>query len=329
MAVRPAALAAVPLFVPAFLALCASALAASIVVEPRVVTEWKAVFGQVQARDEIPARARIGGTLAALEVEEGDSVRAGERIATVADEKIAFRIAAIDAQLRALQSQLANAEAELARAQTLVERGVATRQRVDQLSTAAEVVRNQIAAARAERSVVARQGEEGDVLAPADGRVLRVPAATGAVVLPGETVALIGSGGTFLRLSVPERHAARLADGAEIEIETETGVANGRLAKVYPTIENGRVVADVEVPGLDARFVNARLLVRIPVGERSALLVPDGAVATRGGLDFVRLRTPGGSIERTVLTGDRLRRDGEIHVEILTGLKPGDEVILP
>ncbi|WP_306031264.1 efflux RND transporter periplasmic adaptor subunit [Stappia sp. MMSF_3263] len=329
MTSRSAALAAVCAGGLMLAALSASALAASLVVEPRMVTEWKAVFGQVEARDEVPARARIGGTLAALEVEEGDTVAAGARIATVTDEKIAFRAAAIDARLRALESQLANAEAELARAETLVERGVATRQRVEQLGTAAEVVRNQISAARAERSVVVQQGEEGAVLAPAAGRILKVPATTGTVVLPGETVALLGSGGTFLRLSVPERHAARLTEGARIEIETGEGIATGRLAKVYPTIENGRVVADVEVPGLDARFVNARLLVRLPVGERFALLLPPAAVSTRGGLDFVRVATRGGEVERTVLTGGLLRHDGESQVEILTGLAPGDEVIVP
>jgi RND family efflux transporter MFP subunit len=310
-------------------ALSASALAASLVVEPRMVTEWKAVFGQVEARDEVPARARIGGTLATLEVEEGDTVAAGARIAVVSDEKIAFRIAAIEARLRALQSQLANAEAELARAETLVERGVATRQRVDQLATAAEVVRNEISAARAERSVVVQQGEEGAVLAPAAGRILKVPVTRGAVILPGETVAVLGSGGTFLRLSVPERHAARLGEGADIEIETGGGLSPGRLAKIYPTIENGRVVADVEVPGLDATFINARLLVRLPVGERSALLLPPAAIVTRAGLDFVRLRLGEGEVERTVLTGGAVRHDGETHVEILTGLAPGDEVIVP
>ncbi|QGZ36404.1 efflux RND transporter periplasmic adaptor subunit [Stappia indica] len=312
------------------LALAGPALSAeTLTVEPRTVTEWKAVFGQVQSRDEVPARARIGGTIAELEVEEGDSVRAGERIATVTDEKIAFQVAALDARLRALQSQLENAEAELARAQTLVERGVVTRQRLEQLATSADVTRNQIAAARAERSVVVRQGEEGEVLAPADGRVLTVPVTRGAVIMAGETVAVLGSGGTFLRLAIPERHAASLKDGAAIEIGADGATTTGRLAKVYPQIQAGRVIADVEVERLDTDFVNARVLVRVPVGERQAILLPAAAVTTRAGLDFVDVSGSSGPSMRTVLTGGTVRIDGEAFTEILSGLAPGDEVLVP
>ena len=312
------------------LALAGPALSAeTLTVEPRTVTEWKAVFGQVQSRDEVPARARIGGTIAELEVEEGDSVRAGERIATVTDEKIAFQVAALDARLRALQSQLENAEAELARAQTLVERGVVTRQRLEQLATSADVTRNQIAAARAERSVVVRQGEEGEVLAPADGRVLTVPVTRGAVIMAGETVAVLGSGGTFLRLAIPERHAASLKDGAAIEIGADGATTTGRLAKVYPQIQAGRVIADVEVERLDTQFVNARVLVRVPVGERQAILLPAAAVTTRAGLDFVDVSGSSGPSMRTVLTGGTVRIDGEAFTEILSGLAPGDEVLVP
>ncbi|MAA97888.1 MAG: efflux transporter periplasmic adaptor subunit [Stappia sp.] len=308
------------------------ALAASLTVAREPVTEWKALYGQVEARDQVPARARIGGTIAELAVEEGDTVTAGERIATVADEKITFQIAALDARLRALQSQLENAEADLSRAETLVERGVVTRQRLDQLRTSAEVTRNEIAATSAERSVIVRQGEEGDVLAPADGRVLTVPVTRGAVIMPGETLAILGSGGTFLRLSIPERHAGDLKDGAEIRIGgTGAGEAplTGRLAKVYPTIQSGRVVADVDVDSLDTQFINARVLVRVPVGTREAILVPARAVTTRAGLDFVKVASPQGPVERTVLTGATLRKGEESRIEILSGLMPGDEVILP
>ena len=177
------------------------------------MTEWKAVYGRVEARDTVPARARIGGIVVDLAVSEGDSVTEGQHLATVRDDKIAFQIAALDAQIRALQSQLATAETELTRGEALVERGVATAQRLDQLRTTVDVTRNQLAAAEAQRSVVVQQGAEGEVLAPGDGRVLTVPVTRGAVVLAGEPIATIGGGGFFLRLAIPERHAAALQEG--------------------------------------------------------------------------------------------------------------------
>ncbi|WP_297970530.1 efflux RND transporter periplasmic adaptor subunit [uncultured Amaricoccus sp.] len=307
----------------------APAAADTLVLAPETLPEWKAVYGRVEARDVVPARARIGGTLVELLVTEGDEVAEGARIATVRDDKIDFQVRALDAQLAALRAQLTRAEAELARGRSLVERGVATPQRLEQLETEVQVTLGQIAATEAERAVVVLQGEEGAVLAPAAGRVLDVPVTHGAVVMPGEPVATIGSGGLFLRLAVPERHAGDLVEGAEIRV-TEDGVpATGRLARIYPQIQNGRVVADVEVEGLAGTFVDARVLVSLPVGERRALLVPAAAVVTRSGIDFVRVLEDGTERERAVVTGERVARDDGDRVEILTGLEPGALVVVP
>ncbi|BBE72813.1 efflux RND transporter periplasmic adaptor subunit [Oharaeibacter diazotrophicus] len=314
-----------PLAVLTLALLAGPVSAGSVVVRPTAVPEWKAVYGRVEARDTIPARARIGGTLVELLVSEGDRVAAGQRIATVRDDKIAFQVSALDAQLKALGAQLKNAESDLARAQALVDKGVATAQRLDQLRTQADVYRNQIASTEAQRQVVVQQGDEGAVLAPAAGLVLTVPVTRGAVLMPGETVATVAGGGFFLRLAIPERHAALLREGAALDVETGTGTAAGRLAKVYPQIENGRVVADVEVGDLPTAFVDARLLVRVPIGERAALTIPAAAVVSRAGLDFVKVRAGSGESERTVVVGER---HGDA-VEVLTGLAAGDEVITP
>lgn len=301
------------------------ACADTVTLAPTTVTEWKPIYGTVEPRNEVPARARIGGVIDELLVTEGDSVTAGQRIATVRDEKIGYQIAAYDAQIEALQAQLATAETELQRGETLVARGVATAQQLDQLRTTVDVTRSQIAAAEAGRAVVVQQGAEGDVVAPEDGRVLTVPVTRGAVVLAGEPVATIGSGGLFLRLAVPERHAAVLEEGATIRIGIGGAASEGRLVKVYPQIEGGRVTADVEVPDLPGAFVNARMPVELPVGERRALFVPAAAVATRSGIDFVTVMEAGAEVARAVMLGEPV---GD-QVEVLTGLRTGDEVLVP
>ncbi len=307
------------------LGLVTAATAGTLVVQPVAVPVWKAVYGRVEARDDLAARARIGGTLVSLDVAEGDTVTAGQRIATVRDDKIAFQVSALDAQLKALAAQLQNAESELKRGQTLVDRGVATSQRLDQLSTQVDVFRNQIAATEAQRQVVVQQGAEGEVLAPAAGRVLTLASKRGSVVMAGETVATLGGGGFFLRLSIPERHASLLEEGASLAVETAEGSLAGRLVKVYPLIQGGRVTADVDVPDLPTAFVDARLLVRVPVGSRPAMMVPASAVMSRSGIDTLRVATAGGEFDRTVVLGERHGDD----VEVLSGLAAGDAVVLP
>ncbi|MGR6432367.1 efflux RND transporter periplasmic adaptor subunit [Rhizobium sp. PAMB 3182] len=307
------------------------AAAETLRLEPARMTEWKAVYGRVEARDSVPARARLGGTIIELNVTEGDTVKAGDVLAVVKDDKIDFQVAAINAQLSGLQASLANAQSELKRGEQLLKSGVTTTQRLDQLRTQVDVITNQIGAAEAERAVIEEQAKEGQVLAPVDGKVLAVPVTRGAVALAGETVATVGGGGFFLRLAIPERHAATLKQGAGIEIDGVDGTSatEGRLAKIYPEIDNGRVIADVEVADLPTAFVNARVLVRLPVGSHDALLVPKAAVVNRFGIDYVSVTAGDITSERAVVTGQTISDNGKDMVEILTGLQAGEEVQLP
>ncbi|WP_116135052.1 efflux RND transporter periplasmic adaptor subunit [Tropicimonas sp. IMCC34043] len=312
--------------VSVLLAIAAPLVAETLTLAPTEVTAWKAVYGRVQAKDTVPARARIGGVLVDLAVREGESVTEGQHIATVQDEKLAFEIAALDAQMRAIQAQLDTAQTELQRGQSLVARGVVTSQRLDELRTDVDVSTNDLASTKAQREVVVQRSSEGEVLAPGDGRVLNVPVTRGAVVLAGETVATIGGGGFFLRIALPERHAEALREGAEIHINANGAESTGTIVKLYPEIEEGRAIADVAVDNLATDFVGLRVLVQVPVGTREALIVPRRALATRSGLDFITILQNGKPVERTVIVADVPDPD---QIEVLTGLVPGDEVVLP
>lgn len=313
-----------PVLTAICLALASPVLAeASQPVKQVQLTEWKAVYGTVEARLRVPARARIGGTITELTVTEGDVVTEGQVLARIVDEKLGFQLSALKAQKAAAEAQLANAQGELKRGQELLKQGVTTAQRLDALRTQVDVVTGQIAALEAEARVIAQSEAEGAVLAPAAGRVLEVPVAKGAVVMPGEAIATLAAGGTFLRISVPERHAATLHEGDTIQIEG----TEGRLAKVYPLISGGRVTADVEVPNLPDRFIDARVLVRLPVGQRPALVVAEAALTQSSGLDFVQVQGADGPVSRAVVPGQHQVIDGLPMVEILSGLTAGDTVL--
>ncbi|OLS53805.1 efflux RND transporter periplasmic adaptor subunit [Rhodovulum sulfidophilum] len=307
------------------------AAAAETVLAPVTITEWKPVYGEVETRNRVPARSRIGGTVVELKVTEGDPVEAGQEIARIEDDKLSFQMRALDATLKALTAQLDTARRDLDRGRALRERGVVTQQRLDQLTTQVAELEGQIDSTAARRRVIEQQVAEGAVLSPGSGLVLSVPISPGSVLVAGDTVAEIGGGGLFLRLAIPERHALALRPGDRIAVGDSTGRdgQSGRLVKIYPQIEGGRVLADVEVEGLDGRFVGRRVPVRLPVGTRQALLVPPGAVTHRGGLDFVAVAGPDGPVERVVVPGERLRHDGRDRIEILTGLEPGDRVVSP
>ena len=66
--------------------------AGTFTVQAEARTDFKAVFGRVESRDMVQARARIGGTIISLEVEEGSPAQAGAVIARVVDDKLALHI---------------------------------------------------------------------------------------------------------------------------------------------------------------------------------------------------------------------------------------------
>jgi hypothetical protein len=160
----------------------------------------------------------------------------------------------------------------------------------------------------------------------------------GSVILGGEEIARVAGGGTFLRLSLPERHAAEIVEGDTVSVgeravtssdKAVVATREGKLAKVYPEIRDGRVEADVEVAGLGGYFVGERTLVWIPVGKRSAIVLPVSAVTSRHGVDTVRIVTEGGALDVPVVLGERFGGDTGERVEILTGIREGDRVALP
>lgn len=313
------------------LAIASPLKAAEVELQPVEVVETKAVFGRVETRDVVAARARIGGTLVSVDVTEGDAVKQGERIALVADDKLALQLNAAEARIRALTTEQANARTEYDRARDLLSRGAGTQQRVDQTRTAYEVFRNQIAAAEADKAVIMQQSAEGAVVAPATGRVLSRAATRGSVILPGEPVATIAGGGFFLRLALPERFAATLKVNATVPVDGRPGAAasSGRLVKIFPQLENGKVIADVEVEALGDFFVGERVLVHVPVATRKALAVPSSAIAHRAGVDFVAVATPNGRRDIVIVAGGPVATPQGPGVEVLSGLKAGDRVIVP
>ena len=326
--------------IPAFLAFCialspAAHAEATFTVQRTTIADQKAVFATVESPNVVPARARIGGTIASLSVRQGEAVTQGQVIAVVGDEKLILQISSLDAQIAGLQSQLAQAQMDLSRAETLFRQGVGPRTTLDQASTAVNVATSALRARSAERAVAQQNLQEGQVLAPVAGRVLTVPLTKGTVVLNGDTIATVGEQPFLLRLRIPERHAVSLHTGDPVRLDpAQLGVergATGRITLVYPQIDQGRVVADAVVTDLGSYFVGDRVLVWINAGDRNGYVIPQGFVETRFGLDYVQLRqADGASAQMPVQRGDPQPTTGlPDGLEILSGLHAGDVLVKP
>jgi RND family efflux transporter MFP subunit len=297
--------------------------------------DQKSVFATVESVNKVPARVRTGGTVTGLSVKEGDAVTAGQVIATIGDQKLALQQGGLDAQIAAARAQMDQAQSDLKRADELSKNGFVTKQRLDELRTAANVAANNLKARTAERAVIGQQMYEGQVLAPTSGRVLSVPVTLGTVVMAGEAVAMIAERDYVLRLSVPERHAASLKSGDPVRLDGEdmapgTADGTGAITLVYPQISDGRVQADARVAGLGDYYVGQRVRVLVPAGARPTIVVPASYLTSRFGLDYAHLRVGNRMAQVPVQRGqNRPLPDMADGVEILSGLSNGDILVRP
>jgi RND family efflux transporter MFP subunit len=306
-------------------------------VKETAIDDPKSVFATVRSADEINARVRTGGAIASLTIKRGSEVKTGQVIATVTDEKLALKMKSLDALIVGLKSRAETAKAEAQRQEQLAQRGFAASAKVDEARAASEVAANALKSAEAERAVITRQVEEGDVLAPAQGRVLTLPVTVGAVVMPGETIAKIAANAYVLRLELPERHARFIHEGDPVILggrelsETGAALGKGAISLVYPELQDGRVIADAQAEGLGKFFVGERVLVWISAGKRQAIAVPTAYVFKRFGLDYARVQRDGGkTIDVVVQTGQPARLEGgEDAIEVLAGLRSGDKLVRP
>jgi len=293
------------------------------------VDDRKAVIATVEPVRELPARARIGGTLATLTVREGDQVAAGDRIALVVDPKLALQVQALESRIQAQSASREQAQIDLNRIEQLRTSGTVSQAQLDQARTRLNVAERTYLALRSDREVVEQQSTEGAVLAPAAGRVLKVPVSVGSVVLAGETIATLATDNYILRLQLPERHARFMKAGDTILVgarglqqQDQETLRRGRVRLVYPQIDQGRVIADAEVDGLGDFFVGERTRVYVTTGKRDALIVPADLVYRRYGVSYVKLKD---GTEVVIQPG--LPVDGGI--EVLSGLNEGDVVVRP
>ena len=299
--------------------------AGRLTLQAQTVADLKPVPATLTTRDMAEARARISGVLVSLTVKEGDTVRRGQVIGRVKDDRLALQTGAFDAQVTAAAAEAARAQADLSRTRDLFSHGVYAQARLDQVEAQAKAASANLAAARAQRGASAELGAQGALLAPAAGRVLVADIPVGSVVMPGQTVAKITAGPMVVRIELPEGQARALKVGDIVQLAAEDlrGVATqGTVTQVYPSVTGGQLTADVSAPGLPQDLIGQRVRAQIKVGSRQALVLPRTYVVTRFGIDYARLVRADNTVSETPIQTTAGPSAGTI--EVLSGLRAGD-----
>ena len=101
------------------LALSMTATAQTLTIQESIITDFRPVVGRIEASDTAMARSRLQGVITQLSIDEGQTVKAGEVLAFVADDTIAPQINALQSRVDGLTAQMTAGRRPRPREQTV------------------------------------------------------------------------------------------------------------------------------------------------------------------------------------------------------------------
>ncbi len=296
-----------------------------------------AANGNVAAWQEAGIGAEASGLrVQALLANIGDSVQAGQLLATFAPEGVQVDVALARAALAEAQANAVEASANAERARAVQGSGALSAQQISQYLTQELTARARLESAKAQLDAQLLRLKHTQVLAPDAGIISARSATLGAVLGNGaEMFRLIRQGRLEWRAELTSAELGRVTAGTGVLVTAPDGAqVKGRVRMVAPTVDakrrNGLVYVDLPAtpatgkggtgafkPGMFARG-------QFDLGQSGALTVQQSAVLVREGFSFVMcVGTDNRVSQRKVMTG-RVLGD---QVEILSGLKPEDRLV--
>jgi RND family efflux transporter MFP subunit len=303
-----------------------------VVAKVEEIATGPAISGQLAAEQEATVRAKVGGSLVSVDVEEGQNVRKGQVVARIEARDLVDANQSARVQARAAENAVTLARTELQRTETLVKGGALAERDLDNARNAVANAESQLAAAQARVASTSQQLEDTTVRSPLTGVVSDKAANEGDVVQPGAAIAtIINPRSMRLEASVPSDQIGELRVGAQVNFEVRGYRGQtfaGKITRISPAADPAtrQVPIFVSIPNVSGRLIAGLFAEgRVSTQRRRALVLPEGAVELSGPAPTVtRLRD--GKAERvSVQLG--LRDAQTQRIEIRSGVQEGDTIL--
>ncbi|MGE0742928.1 MAG: efflux RND transporter periplasmic adaptor subunit [Hyphomonadaceae bacterium] len=251
------------------------------------------------------------GIVGALDVDAGDVVRRGQRLATL-------RRTSVGSNADEAALARANAERDLARTQALYERGFVSEARLDDARLAVE-----------------RARDSSVLTAPADGVILRRTAETSQTVAAGTPIFILGeaASGIVVRAPVASQEAARIrvGDAAQVRV-AGAPVLQGRVTRVGAKGNDATGAFEVEVEVAAPEGLRSGMVAEVEVApsvtgqaQAEAIIVPTlSLLDARADQGVVFVVDAEDVARRRAVRTSGVTQEGVLVVE---GLAPGDRVV--
>lgn len=288
---------------------------------PREFSELVEALGTANANESVVITATVADRISRVGFDSGDQVSAGDILVELTDTEAA-------AGLRESRAALRESQRELDRTRELAERGIASRARLDEITSGMERARARVAGLEARVA-------ERIIRAPFDGVVGLRNVSLGELVRPGDVVAQLDDVSIIkLDFTLPERFLSVLAAGMTIQAraaafpETEfTGQIVNISSRIDPVTRT--VTVRAEIANEDRRLLPGMLMtVQLRRDTRERLAAPETAITRSGdrvSVFIVREQNGRTSVEqRQVRLGQRQAG----YFEILDGVEPGELIVM-
>ena len=265
--------------------------------------------GMVGYRREPVLAFTANGIVGSIDVDSGDVVRRGQRLATL-------RRTGAGANVDEAALARANAERDLARTQELFERGFVSEARLESARLAVE-----------------RARDSSVLIAPANGVILRRAADPAQTVTAGTPVFVFGEigSGIVVRAPVASGDAARIRVGDSAQINASGTQLAGRVTRVGAKGDDATGAFEVEIEVAAPEGLRSGMVAEVEVAARpgenpqTSIIVPTLALLdARADQGIVYVLDANAVARRRAVRTAGVTQAGVIVVE---GLNPGDRVV--
>lgn len=301
--------------------------------------QWE---GVIQAVRQSTVAAQVSGNVTKLMVKAGDTVKAGQVLASIDARDTSAGLLRSQADVAQAEAQFNQARLQWERSQSLKAQGFISDAALDSARAQWQAAQAGVAAARAGRSQAALAQGFTTVTAPFDGRILSTHIEMGDLAAPGRPILTLYAPRPLravVQVPASQADAVRTAQRVEVEVPTAAGqsawlkptqvVALPGADPVSQTVEWRLELPDVAtLPGqtVRVRFSGLTSPVVASGGATAAapLTVPASAVLRRGELTAVYVVRGNRFMMQAVRSGTPANATGP--VTLLSGVRPGDVI---
>ena len=288
--------------------------------------------GNLAALRDMPVGvAGEGGKVAAVLVDAGDRVAAGQVLARIDRSVESQQASQLAAQVRAARADSELAQSELDRASALVARGFISKADIDRRTATRDAARARVGVAEAQLAEMQARIRRLDIRAPAAGLVLERSVEAGQVVSPASPALFrIAEGGVVeLRARLPEQDLNRLKVGLPANVTpvgSDTAVV-GSVWLISPLIDEQtrQGAVRIRLPADRAIRAGGFATAEIVAGTIDAPLLPESAVQNDEKGSYVYIVGEDNKIARRDLKVANVSSSG---IAVSSGLTGREQVVL-